>query len=471
MFKFCKLLLCVALGAFASTQAYARAVFYGYAEQGGNRVSTSLFVSTTKVQKSFPGATVSVFIAGTGTLATIYDATTGIATGNPLTADGFGFYEAQIDEGCYDITFSGTGVGITTPWTVPKQCFGTIYALPLTLGTGASLVDGSTWATTKNLRLNYFNTANQGNVFVLDAQLLIGSGIGGVNSESSAIITRCKTANASGANTYDCVGIDGRGIAQAGNMTARLWGGYFESNFAAGSDGAGTAVELVQNNFATADQATVNTVTSKGIASIICAGTQNCTTGLYFIGTGGATIHKGLYVDVVSALASGANDAFIQMASSAASGADVFSVKRDGYVTAQRLTTSGVGTTGTTTSRPTFSGAGFGAGATFTPSGGSSDLAGEVVITAGAGAGALGTLTITYSTTIGAYGTNGSMCTATLRNGSAAWGILSTIISGACTTTSCPLTLYNNANAAGVVTPTVFTNGATYAVEYICAAR
>jgi hypothetical protein len=96
----------------------ARGAVSNYAQQGGQAVSTNGFLSTTKVQKSYPGATVSVYLTGTSTLATLYSDSGGTAKANPFTASStdasFLFY---VDGGTYDITFSGTVVGTPFTWT------------------------------------------------------------------------------------------------------------------------------------------------------------------------------------------------------------------------------------------------------------------------------------------------------------------------------------------------------------------
>lgn len=114
--RLCKLLLCIFIGLGITNEAYALGRIQGYVEQGGNTVTTSLFVSSTKVQKSFPGALVTVYLTGTTTTVSLFDVSTGAPIGNPLTADSHGFFQALVASGLYDIKFSGSG--ITTPWTI-----------------------------------------------------------------------------------------------------------------------------------------------------------------------------------------------------------------------------------------------------------------------------------------------------------------------------------------------------------------
>jgi hypothetical protein len=100
-----------------SAAAFGRQKVQGYCEQGGNTVTTNGYASTTKVQKSFPGCTVTVYLAGTTNLATIYADNSSTPKANPFTAsasDGLYFFYA--DNARYDVRLSGGG--ITTPFTI-----------------------------------------------------------------------------------------------------------------------------------------------------------------------------------------------------------------------------------------------------------------------------------------------------------------------------------------------------------------
>lgn len=88
----------------------------GYAERGGSSVTTAGMVSATKVQRSFPGATVQVYLAGTLTPATIYSDAVLTAKANPFTADANAYWFFYAADGDYDVKFSGGG--ITTPFTL-----------------------------------------------------------------------------------------------------------------------------------------------------------------------------------------------------------------------------------------------------------------------------------------------------------------------------------------------------------------
>jgi len=90
----------------------------GWCEQGGQPVVTSNVNSTTRVQRSYPGCQVAVYVRGTVTLASIFSDQSGSTPlANPFTAsatNGFwGFYA----QGRFDIQLSGGG--LASPITLP----------------------------------------------------------------------------------------------------------------------------------------------------------------------------------------------------------------------------------------------------------------------------------------------------------------------------------------------------------------
>jgi hypothetical protein len=101
--------------------ASALAHWEGFCEQGGQKVATNSAQSTTNVQQSYPGATLTVYLTGTGspgTKATLYSTNTGTALANPLTCSTFnGYYSFYAANGSVvDLTFSGAG--IAAPFTI-----------------------------------------------------------------------------------------------------------------------------------------------------------------------------------------------------------------------------------------------------------------------------------------------------------------------------------------------------------------
>jgi len=123
-----------------SNLTFARARLQGYVEQGNTTLTIAGGVGniTRKVQGSFPGATVTIYATGTVNLATLYADNSGTPKANPFTSSADGSWYAYIDDGRYDVRFSGTG--ITTPFTVSDW----------------SLFDGSYWSNKTLL-----GTANQ----------------------------------------------------------------------------------------------------------------------------------------------------------------------------------------------------------------------------------------------------------------------------------------------------------------------
>lgn len=93
----------------------ARGFIQGFVEQGGNVVVTDGRSSTTRVQKSFPLATVSVFNAGTAVLSSIFSDSGGTPKANPFVAGTDGSWSFWANPGLYDVQFSGAG--ITSPFS------------------------------------------------------------------------------------------------------------------------------------------------------------------------------------------------------------------------------------------------------------------------------------------------------------------------------------------------------------------
>jgi len=103
----------------------------GWAEQGGSQVSTSGVPSTTRVEKSFPGCIVSVYEAGTQTLASLFSDDGVTVKSNPFLADNNALWWFYAESGTYDIRFSGTGISV--PFT--------LTAVPVGADTGGDEVD------------------------------------------------------------------------------------------------------------------------------------------------------------------------------------------------------------------------------------------------------------------------------------------------------------------------------------------
>ena len=89
---------------------------YGYCQDGGERVTTAGLLSSTRVQRSYPSCTITVYQAGTATLASLYSDNGVTAKSNPFTAASNGFYYFYATNGNYDVRMSGGG--ISTPFTL-----------------------------------------------------------------------------------------------------------------------------------------------------------------------------------------------------------------------------------------------------------------------------------------------------------------------------------------------------------------
>ena len=108
----------------------------GWVQLGNKTVTTNGVASTTKVQQSYPSATVSVFNHGTATLSTIYSDNISTPLANPFTATSQGYFQFYAADGRYDVQFSGGG--IASPFSildVVLQDASSLNASNLTSGT------------------------------------------------------------------------------------------------------------------------------------------------------------------------------------------------------------------------------------------------------------------------------------------------------------------------------------------------
>ena len=86
----------------------------GYCERGGETVTTDGRTSTTKVQRSYPSCTITVYDSGTTNLATIASDNAGTPKANPFTADVDGYWKFYVQDGRYDVKLSGSGLTTVT---------------------------------------------------------------------------------------------------------------------------------------------------------------------------------------------------------------------------------------------------------------------------------------------------------------------------------------------------------------------
>lgn len=127
----------------------ARENLSGWGEDGNYQVITDGRQSTTKVQRSFPSCTVTVYDYNTVTLASIMSDLAGTPKANPFTADEQGRWDFWADPGRYDVQFSESG--IPTPfarvalWVAEGGGTGTLeFFVTADAGTPQTIVDQDT---------------------------------------------------------------------------------------------------------------------------------------------------------------------------------------------------------------------------------------------------------------------------------------------------------------------------------------
>jgi hypothetical protein len=110
MSNFTKGILCLLL----ALPLAARERVQGWCEQGNRTITVNTVTSatTTPVQRSFPLCTVTVYITGGSSMPNLYSDNNGTALSDPFTAASTGYWFFYVDDGTYDVQFSG--VGLTT---------------------------------------------------------------------------------------------------------------------------------------------------------------------------------------------------------------------------------------------------------------------------------------------------------------------------------------------------------------------
>jgi hypothetical protein len=106
------LILAIALLCAIPLAAQTYVATNGFCETGGKTVLTQGMASTTKVQQSYPGCSVTVWVHGSylATKATLYSTDSGTSLANPFTANSDGSWQYYAAAGRYDIQMSGGGI-------------------------------------------------------------------------------------------------------------------------------------------------------------------------------------------------------------------------------------------------------------------------------------------------------------------------------------------------------------------------
>ena len=110
--------IALAMFVFLCVASTARAQYTpasGFCTQGG-AITVSGLAASNDAMLAYPGCTVTVYVSGTLTLATIYSNSTGTPLSNPFTANANGYFVFYTTTGPYDINMSNAG--IVTPFTI-----------------------------------------------------------------------------------------------------------------------------------------------------------------------------------------------------------------------------------------------------------------------------------------------------------------------------------------------------------------
>lgn len=106
--------VCVLLASIAASAS--REKWQGYCQNGGSQDVIGGLTSAKYFMQNFPSCTVTVYLTGTQTLATLYSDNSGTPLANPFTASNTGLWAFYSDNARYDIRMSGGG--ITSPFTL-----------------------------------------------------------------------------------------------------------------------------------------------------------------------------------------------------------------------------------------------------------------------------------------------------------------------------------------------------------------
>jgi len=235
-----------------SASAYGRERMYGICQLGNQTalVTTGLNTSpTTPLMRSYPKCTVTVYLTGTLTLATIFSDNSGTPKANPFVADSFGYWFFYADNGRYDAKLSGAG--IPAPFTLSDLWL----VDPGQITTGVSSITGTANQVCTNASTGAVTLS------ICSSPTLPGTTTGTFVGNLTGNVTGNLTGNASTSTAFDhtptkcaagsyTIGIDSGGNAQ-GCTVAGTGTGDVSSNTGVSVDGedvqfSGTTGKLIK---------------------------------------------------------------------------------------------------------------------------------------------------------------------------------------------------------------------------------
>lgn len=220
--KWIRLFLIGIIIIYSSIVSYSRARYNGIAERGGKTVQTSVSVSY-ELMETFPSCTITVYLAGTTTIASIYSDNSGTVKANPFTADSTDAkYFFYADNGNYDIKFSGTG--ITSPFTK----------------SGVTVIDSASVGSSVSLRTNNISNASQSILNLKNGNntTIIDGGSGNITIESIPITDITYAFSGDGSTVVNKL------LKLSGNLASKTVAGNTSGAVGIGISGSSGAVVI-----------------------------------------------------------------------------------------------------------------------------------------------------------------------------------------------------------------------------------
>lgn len=170
----------------------------GWSENGNGLVQVAGQNSSNNnlVQSSYPGSTITVFIAGSNNLATIFSDNNSTPLANPFTASNNGGWFFYAGSGRYDVNFSGTG--ITTPFTLGDFLVGAIQKINNQAGENQNLLVGNTGTDFAIVSANNNHSFNLPTASASNRGALSASDWGNFNNKSANLTFSAPLANNNG---------------------------------------------------------------------------------------------------------------------------------------------------------------------------------------------------------------------------------------------------------------------------------